>query len=536
MIKAKKENIFFNQLSARRNRFVLAKYLIVLCFIVAAFSVYNLSFLKYKPYEKYVKKNNLSFRKDITDRHGNILATNLITYSLYVKSNLIDDHSNFYRALNIIFDDINIDKINAKLAKKNNNLTLIKRDITKQQKELIEQEGFIGVFFHEDIKRIYPHKNLFSHVIGYVDIDEKGLTGLEKSLNQNLISSESEALITSLDLDIQSIVKDELVKNLIKFNAKGATAIVMNVNNGEILSLVSLPDYDPYKPWISLKDRGFNNRASLNLHEMGSTFKIFTMALGLEHKKFELDEEFDVSESIKIDRFSITDHSSSNDLLSGRDIFVKSSNIGTAQIALRLEDHIPNFLDKLNLFKPLKLELVEKSTGQKPKRWRKSNVITASYGYGVSVTAIHLVQAVASIINKDQKFNYATLIKGKKTSLNEHIVSAEVSKQIREIMQQVVQYGTARRSKSFLYSIGGKTGTAHKIGLKGYDEKRLLSSFVSFFPVLQPEYIVYVNYDEPNGIEETLYYATGGVTSAPVAKNIIERIAPLLSVYPDKLL
>ncbi len=536
MIRAKKVNIFFNQLSARRNRFVLAKYLIILCFFVAAYSVYDLSYVKFKPYEKYVKKSNLSFRKDITDRNGNILATNLVTYSLYVKPSLIDDHKHFYKALRIIFNDIDIKHVDKKLAKKNNNLTLIKRDITKQQKELIEQEGFIGVFFHEDIKRIYPHKNLFSHVIGYVDIDEKGLTGIEKSLNNNLVTTETDSLITSLDLDIQSIVKEELLQQLKKFNAKGATAIVMNVNNGEILSLVSLPDYDPYRPWISLKDKKYNNRASLNLHEMGSTFKIFTMALGLENNILDLDEEFDVSESIKIDRFNITDHSSSKKLLSGRDIFIKSSNIGTAQIAMRLEDKIPSFLDKLNLFKPLQLEIVEKSIGQKPRRWRQSNIITASYGYGVSVTAIHLVQAVASIINKDQKFYYATLIKDKKTAIEQPVISSEVSMQIRDIMQEVVQYGTARRSKSFLYSIGGKTGTAHKVGLNGYDEERLLSSFISFFPVSKPEYIVYVNYDEPQGIEETLFYATGGVTAAPVAKRIIERIAPLLSVYPDKLL
>ena len=350
-----------------------------------------------------------------------------------------------------------------------------------------------------------------------------------------MITKDSETLITSLDLDIQSIVKEELAKELTKFSAKGAVAVIMDINNGEILSLVSLPDYDPYKPWVSLKDKAYNNRASLNLHEMGSTFKIFTMALALQEGVIDLDEEFDVSKPLKIDRFFITDHSKAKKPLTGREVFVKSSNIGTAQIALRLEDKIPSFLESLNLFRPLPLELIETSKGMRPKRWRKSNTVTASYGYGVSVTAIHLIQAVAAILNNKQEFHYATLIKGKDTTIEGQVVSEEVSKQIREIMQQVVLFGTGRRSRSYLYSLGGKTGTAHKIGISGYDHNKLLSSFISFFPIENPQYIVYINYDEPQGIKETYYYATGGVTAAPVTKRIIERIAPLLSVYPDKL-
>ncbi|MBL6785501.1 MAG: penicillin-binding protein 2 [Rickettsiales bacterium] len=535
MLRAKQINKFFNQSSSRRNRFLLAKYLTILCLLLIIFKIYDVAVVNHKSYEKYYVKSNLGFRRDITDRNGNMLATNLVTYSLYVKGQLIEDKTNFVKIIKKIFPDINVASLKKKLNRNSRNLSLVKRDITKQQKDSIEQEGFLGVFFHEDVKRIYPHKNLFSHVIGYVDIDEKGLTGIEKSQNKFLSSEGKEPLQTSLDLDIQSIIRDELAKELKKFSAKGAVAIVMNINNGEILSLVSLPDYDPYKPWVSLKDKAYNNRASLNLHEMGSTFKIFTMALALNENITDLDQEYDVSEPLKVDRFFITDHNKSEEPLSAREIFIKSSNIGTAKIALELDNKLPAFFNKLKLFDPLKIELVEKSVGIKPKKWRKSNIVTASYGYGVSVSALHLIQSVAAILNNSQIFHYATLIKDKETASGDQVVSQKVSKEVREIMQQVVLYGTGRRSKSFLYSIGGKTGTAHKIGISGYDQNRLLSSFISFFPIANPQYIIYINYDEPKGIEETYYYATGGVTAAPVTKRIIERIAPLLSVYPDKL-
>ncbi|MBT4922467.1 MAG: penicillin-binding protein 2 [Rickettsiales bacterium] len=535
MLIPRKVNVFFNQLNDRRNRFLCTKYLIILAFLLLALKVYNISVTNYRPYERYNAKKTIDFRKDITDRHGNILATNLVTYSLYIKAHLIENKEKFRKVVEELFPNSDAEKFKKKLNREKEALVLLERDITKQQKERIEQEGFVGVFFHEDVKRVYPHNNLFSHVIGYVDIDENGLTGIEKALNNDLLTEESESLVTSLDLDIQSIVKEEITKELVKFKAKGAVAVIMDINNGEILSLVSLPDYDPYSPWISLRDKDYNNRASLNLHEMGSTFKIFTMSLALEEGLLDLDEEFDVSQPIEIDRFTITDHSTASEPLTGREVFVKSSNIGTAQIALRLEDKLPIFLSSLNLFKPLSIEVVEKSRGREPKRWSTARKVTASYGYGVSVTVIHLMQAVASILNNEQRFHYATLIKGKDTAIEGQVVSEDTSLKIREIMQQVVLFGTGRRSKSYLYSLGGKTGTAHKVGISGYDTTRLLSSFISFFPIANPRYIIYINYDEPQGIEETYFYATGGITAAPATKRIIERIAPLLSIYPDKL-
>ena len=413
---------------------------------------------------------------------------------------------------------------------------LLVRDVTPKQKHQIHNLGHVGLFFDQNNKRFYPYKNITAHIIGFTGRDKRGLAGFEKYLDDYNLSPQKKDINLSIDINIQNLVYRELGKTINKFSAKGGVAIVMDINNGEIYSLVSMPSYNPYFPENMLYNRNFNNKATYDLYEMGSTFKTFTMALALENNLINLNDKYDVSQNIKISKYSIKDFKKIKEEITVKDIFIRSSNIGTAQIAKKFSKELQQeFFNRLNFFAPLEIELVEKSYAKYPKRWREANIITSSYGYGISVTSIHLMQATAAMLNGGY-FVPATLIKDKnKNLIKKRIVSAHTTKIIRELFQGVVQKGTAQRAKSKGYDIGGKTGTANKanIGKGGYDETRLLSSFIAAFPIKEPKYLVFALLDEPQAIAETNYYATASAVAAPLVKNIIEQIAPILHIAPQ---
>jgi len=527
-----------NKISIYRINFVfIALFALFFVLFFRALFLYGLGDdLKSKSSNKVEKK---SARYEILDRNGKILATDLITYTLYGEPSTIRSLDKVIGDLSKFFPKHNWKSVNKKLSnKKFLGRVLLIRDLTPKQRYEINSLGHVGLYFHEDNKRFYPHKNILSHVLGFVDREEHGLSGFEgyfgKSSNKADFIQDDQVTL-SIDLQIQNITHQELSYAVKKFSAKGGVALVMNASNSEIYSLVSLPDFNPYDPGESLRNKNYNNKASYDLHEMGSTFKIFTMALALENNLIELDEMLDVSENIKISGYKIKDFKKIKEDISIRDVFVRSSNIGTTRIAQKFsEEQQKEFFNKLHLFEPLEVELVEKSYSKIPRRWGLTRKITASYGYGVSVSALHLNQAIAAIVNQGH-FLPATLIKGKNNMrIPEKIISDKTSAQVRELLGEVVSRGTARRAYSKGYRIGGKTGSANKIGRFGYDEDRLLSSFVGVFPVDKPKFIVYAFLDEPNGIAETGGYATGGATAAPVVKNIIERMAPLYNIVPDE--
>ena len=481
-------------------------------------------------------------RIDILDRNNQIVATNLVTYILYAKPSIIRDAKLVVSDIKKFFPEVNQKLLLKKISDVHHKgRVLLVRDLTPTQKEKINRLGHVGLYFHEDYKRFYPYRNLLSHLLGFVGRDKRGLAGLEKYLDRHISSLDVKGhdkvdkfINLTIDVNVQTVLHKELSKAVRKFSADGATAIVMDINNFEIYGLVSLPDYNPYYPEESILHQKYNNKASYNLYEMGSSFKTFTFALALEEGMLNIDEEFDVAEDVKIDRFTIKDFKKIDEKIDAVTVFAKSSNIGTVQIAQRFSKELQrSFYQKLNLFAPLNIELVEKSNSQIPKRWGKSKIITASYGYGVSVTAVHLMQAMAAMLNGGY-LRDATLLKGaNQDKLPTQVVSYETSQIIRKLFQAAVQNGTGWRARSKGYDIGGKTGSANKIGKYGYDEGRLLSSFIGAFPIMKPEYLVLVLVDEPKGIKETGGYATGGAVAAPVVKNIIEKIAPLLNINPD---
>lgn len=518
-----------------------AKYSFIYCVILLLFFVIGFRIfyiVKYGPvFEQNLAESERVLRRNIVDRNGAIIATNLITYTLYAKPSVISDPKKFAKSLHKIFPEMSeVYFFNRIKDKDRKGIVLLSRDITPKQKNMLMQEGLVGLYFNRDVKRIYPHRNLFSQVVGFVDSDERGLAGIEKFFDDQLSDKKKQYdhnLELSLDLNVQTIVHQELSKTIKKFSALGGAAIVASVENGEILSLVSLPDYDPYSPAVSLHDKNFNNKASFNLYELGSTMKVITMSAALENKIVNLHEVFDVSKPLVVSSYKITDFKPIKEPITIREILSKSSNIGTAQVALRLgEDRQKEFLKKLRIFDPLQIEVVEKSFAKMPSRWGLSKTVTASYGYGVSLTPIHMMQAVSSIANGGYFYPF-TLLKGK----NDNYVPTKVynesnSKIIRSLMRGVVDGGTGHFANSKFYEIAGKTGTSNKIGQYGYIEGSVIASFIGYFPYDNPKYIVYVVVDDPKGIKETYGYATGGYVGAPTVKNIVERIAPLLSVYP----
>ncbi len=484
------------------------------------------------------KIQNKFVRPDILDRNGEILATNLITYTLYAEPANIRSAEEILRDLQQYLGNRDQVKLLKKLSNKNSKRRiLLIRDLTPQEKHEINSFGHVGLHFHEDLKRFYPYKNGLAHILGFVDHDEIGLAGFEKYYDRVIAKERTgqQQVNLALNINVQNIVHETLKDAVQEFSALGGGAVVLDVASGEIYAFSSFPDFNPYNPGATLVDKNYHNKVSYELYEMGSTFKIFTMALALENQLINLEDEIDVSDDIRIDGFNIKDFKKIKEEITFRKVFAKSSNIGTARIAQKFPAGLQQkFLKDLKFFQPLNIELVERSFAKMPKRWGLSRTITASYGYGVSVSAIHLAQAVAAMVNGGYLVD-ATLLKKEQQDLDrQNIISEQTSKKVRELMAEVVASGTGWRANSKGYSVGGKTGSAHKVGKKGYDEDRLLSSFVGVFPIEEPQFLVYLFLDEPKGTEQTGGYATGGVVAAPYVKKIIERIAPLLNIAPDK--
>ena len=313
--------------------FVIINFLFLLLFL-------RLVYIYILP-NKDVKQNinrKYNQRVDILDRNGEILAGNLITYSLYVVKKEIRDEKIIISDLKKIFPKDKIKKIQKRLSihrTKSLSRVLIIRDLTPKEKQKIDMLGHVGLYFHEDYKRFYPHKNVVSHIIGFVDKDEKGLAGFEKyiDISKEKLTIKNNQIKLSIDIKSQYVVHRKLSNAIKKFSAKGGVAIITDVNNGEIISLVSLPDYNPYNPSKTTYDRKYNNKASFELYEMGSTFKTFTFALALEEQMLDLQQKLDVSKNIKISGFTIKDFKKINNEITIKEVFVKSSNIGTAKIA-----------------------------------------------------------------------------------------------------------------------------------------------------------------------------------------------------------
>ena len=474
-------------------------------------------------------------RADIVDRGGVLLATNLNTASLYANPKLILDPGDAAWKLVGVLPELSYASVRAKLTS-GRGFVWIKRNLTPRQQYAVNRLGLPGFAFQTEQRRIYPQGRLLAHVLGFTGIDNQGLAGIEKSFDVQLGEQRLAGqgpLALSLDVRVQHALRDELAGAVARYRAEGGAGLVLDAKSGEVLALVSLPDFEPNQIAASAGDARFN-RATLGVYELGSVFKIVTMALALDSRTVDLTDTYDATKPIRIARYVIRDFHAKKRWLSVPEIFVYSSNIGAARMALDVGAAAQRkFLDKLGLLSRASIELPEVGLPLYPSKWRDVNTMTIAFGHGIAVSPLQLASAVAAVVNGGVLVP-ATLIKREEGPLvrGRRVISPETSTTIRRLLRLVVELGTGKKASAEGYLVGGKTGTAEKVGAQGYRRRALVSSFVGAFPMTAPRYVVLALLDEPHGDEESFGFATGGWTAAPVVGRVIARIAPILGVAP----
>ena len=469
-------------------------------------------------------------RADIVDRNGVLLATSLSTASLFANPRKISDPASAAARLVEILPDLSEEVIAARLAA-DKGFVWLRRNLTPTQQFEINRLGIPGFDFEVEERRVYPHGRLAGHIVGFTNIDNAGLAGIEQSMD-SAITGNAGPLKLSIDIRVQQIARQELSDQIDKFKAIGGGAIILDARTGEVVSMVSLPDFDPNDPARAPDETRFN-RNTLGVYELGSVFKIFNHAIALETGAANMAKSYDATKPIKISRFRISDYHPENRWLTVPEIFKFSSNIGSAKMALDIgSENQRKYLGHLGLLRRTSIELPEQALPMYPARWRDINTMTISYGHGIAVSPLHLVSAVAATVNGGI-LRPATLMRAKSTETGGvQVFSAETSDNMRRLLRLVVENGTGRNASAPGYLVGGKTGTAEKQVNGRYKRNALISSFVGVFPSTEPRFVVYAMLDEPKGIRESFGYATGGWTAAPVVGGIIQRIAPLFGIAP----
>lgn len=471
-------------------------------------------------------------RASIVDRNGILLAGSLSTRSLYANPTLVKRFGveETAKALHRIMPDLDEATLLAKL-RSDKTFVYIKRHLTPHEQAQVNDLGVPGLEFERTSRRIYPLGRLFAHALGFVDVDNQGLSGIERYFNQELTRSKTPVEL-SLDQRVQHMMHDELSKGIEEFQAIGGMGIVMDMQNGELLSMVSLPDFDPNQPKTATPEARFN-RITQGVYEMGSTFKTFTTAMALDYGTAKITNTYDTTHSIRIGGFSITDAHPENRWMTVPEIYVHSSNIGTVRMIMEVGiERQKRFLQNLGLFRKMEFESKELAAPLIPNPWHEINMMTVSYGHGISVTPLHLVRAIGSLLGEG-KLMSPTLLKGNiETKKEELLVKPEITKILRRLMRFVVLYGTGKQADAPGYRVGGKTGTAEKVKSGGYAGNDKIASFIGIFPSEQPRYLVLAMLDEPRGNKKTYGFATGGWVAAPVAGRVVSRMAPLYGIQP----
>lgn len=472
-------------------------------------------------------------RADILDRNGEIIATSLPTYILQANTYQIKNPVQVAEKLHEIFPDMSTEFLTGRLKKKNKGV-YIRRNLSPEQKYQVNALGIPGLEFSDYEKRIYPHDNLFAHILGTTNIDNEGSAGLEKFMDSRLTTS-TKPLQLSVDLGVQNTIREELKAGVEKYSAEHAAAILMDVNTGKIISMVSYPDFDPNKG-VDPHDEVMFNFATNGVYEAGSVFKIFNTALCLDSGKVDVDDRFDTSKPIYFSRSArVSDPHGSHKKLTPEDILVESSNVGsTLEIMQVGKEAQKAFLKKINMDKRLdSIELVEKAKPLFPndRNWNDHKMATISYGYGISSTPLHIISAFSAVINGGIYHEPTLVAEGRREE--RRVVSEKTSEEMRQLLRAVVVRGTGRRANVEGYQVFGKTGTADKLVNGRYDHKKSVSTFISGFPTSAPKYALLVVFDDPKGLKETFNHTEAGWNAVPVSYNIISAVAPQLNVKAD---
>ena len=540
-----------NSLNKKRNNSQISEDRIYILFflffsLIFIFSIKIISISLQKP--KILKHNNnpgqfVPIRRDIIDRNGILLSRNINSFHAAVRSNLVKDKKKFLFKLKILFPDYDHKSIEKKL--RNKKYFYLKKRITENEKKKLWSLGEKSIIFEPFQTRIYPHADLYSHVLGQIDNDNFGISGLEKSFdldlkNKNKITS---PFIISMDTNLQYIIQNELKNSMEIFKAKGAAGLLMDSNNGEILSLVSLPNFDINKRQ-KISDRNYNNKITNGVFELGSIFKTFTVALAIDKKIVEPNTLIkNIPKKIKCSRHEISDIKEFPKDLTVEDILIRSSNVGTLKIARKIgEEQLRKFFNDLNLLKKIKFDIEEVGTPHNF-TWNKCKLETVSFGRGITTTPLQASSAYASLINGGRLVNPTLLIKNK-DSIEKRVISNETSIKIKKILRKVVsdKEGTASLSNVFGYQVSGKTGTSQYYKNK----KKNTNTFISVFLADKKKYILLVMLDDPQVAKDLIYNYRGlkiksyrneaGWNAVYAAGKIIEQIGPILAINKNNLL
>ncbi|HTZ71174.1 MAG TPA: penicillin-binding transpeptidase domain-containing protein [Acetobacteraceae bacterium] len=473
-------------------------------------------------------------RATIIDRNGEILAISLPTAALFADPKEMIDPADAAHKLKQVLPRLNEAEARARLEAAKS-FVYLERQITPAEELAINSLGIPGVYFQPGEKRRYPLGRVAAQVLGGVDIDSHGVAGVEKAFDARLEDS-SEPLQLSIDVRVQSVMRDELDKSMTEFQAIGACGIVMDVRTGEVLAMVSLPDYDANDFGDTPPDDRFN-RAVTGMFEPGSTFKLQTAAMALDFGSAHIWDEFDAAHNIHIGRFTITDFKGKHRMLYLPEVLAYSSNLGAAHIALGVgAERQRLWLRAMGMFSRIGIQLPEAGLPIIPpaRNWGESTVMTVGFGHGIAVSPLHVVRGTAAVANGGIVLQPTILehdpadgpVQGRR------IMNVNTSDTIRKLMRLVVTAGYGKPADVPGYFVGGKTGTAEKVGAHGYKKHSNVSAFISVFPMDAPRYAVYFMLDEPKGNKETGGYSTAGVVSAPGAGRVIARIAPMLGLFP----
>ena len=482
-------------------------------------------------------------RPDVLDRRGEVLATDVRTPSLFGEPKRLIDVDEAVEHLTAVMPDLDAKEVRDRLGNRKRGFAWLRREITPKQQQDIYKLGIPGIGFLNENKRIYPNGAEVAHLIGLVNVDNQGIAGIEKWLDGNgLAALHAAGLATdrlqepvqlSVDLRVQHAMRDELLAARDKFKAKAAAGVITDVRTGEILAMVSVPDFDPNNP-KEASDPTRINRLTTGVFEMGSTFKALTLAMGLDSGKFNLNSMLDARASLRYGKFNISDYHAQKRVLSLPEVFTYSSNIGTAKIALGMGvEHHKWFLKKMGQLDRVYTE-IESAMPIVPKRWGELNTITIAFGHGLSVAPLQATMAVGALMNGGLMIppTFLKRTEQEAQALGKQVIKPETSLKMRYLMRLNAEKGSAKKVDIPGYYVGGKTGTAEKVVNGRYSKTKLLTTFMAVLPADQPRYLVTILLDEPQGLPETHGFATSGWNAAPTAGKIISRVAPMLGLEP----
>ncbi|WP_306051633.1 peptidoglycan D,D-transpeptidase FtsI family protein [Oceaniradius stylonematis] len=484
----------------------------------------------------------LAARPDLIDRRGKLMATDIRVPALYGEPRRVIDPDEAVEALASVLPDVDYQDWHRKLSS-GAGFVWLRREITPKQQADVMALGIPGIGFRNETRRFYPGGATASHIVGLVNVDNAGTAGIEKYVDdqglgtlQDLGLDQSGALEPvrlSIDTGVQHVLRDELVQAMQRYQAIAAGGVILNAKTGEVVAMVSLPDYDPNNPF-NAHDKDRLNRMSAGTFEMGSTFKAFTTAMALDSGRVNLQSRFDARNPIRYGRFTIDDFHAKRRILSVPETFIYSSNIATAKMAevVGIEGH-REFLARLGLLDRMDTQLPEVARPTEPSEWKQLNSITISFGHGVSTTPLQTAVAAAALVNGGKLIppSFLPRSQAQANAVAAQVIKPETSAMMRYLFRLNVENGSGRRAEVDGFFVGGKTGTAEKVINGRYSSDHRFNAFLGAVPMDDPQYVVLVIIDEPKP-EEGQQSATAGLNAAPTVGRVIRRAVPLLGLTP----